>query len=222
MRNLVSLFLVLLGIADSSSLAAETGTQEATGTLQGHALFDGGPLPKGINVADTVIYLTGDGLASRPVPAQQKFTPILDQRDIAFVPHVLPVMAGTKVEIRNSDAILHNVHTTCQKNPPFNRAQLGNKTFETVFQAPEIIRVVCDIHSQMSAYIVVIPTPYFTKAAKGGSFTLKDIPPGKYQLVAWHEKYGAMSREIEIDAGKVIQADMNLTRTSKIAKETSL
>lgn len=220
MRNL--LLPIVLGSVLSVARAAEPTRTEVNGDLHGHVLFDGGTAPKGVTVADTVIYLTGNGLASRPVPAQQKFTPILDQRDIAFVPHVLPVMAGTKVEIRNSDAILHNVHTSCQKNPPFNRAQLGNKTFETVFQAPEIIRVVCDIHSQMSAYIVVIPTPYFTKAAKDGRFTLTDIPPGKYQLVAWHEKYGPVSREIEIDAGKVIQADMNLTRTSKIAKETSL
>lgn len=209
---------LLLGSAMSGTWLTNPRAQEATGTLRGHIRFGGATPQKGINAADTVVYLAGDSVAAKAGGASQMATPVLDQRDITFVPHVLPVLAGAKVQIRNSDAILHNVHTTCRMNQAFNRAQLGNKAFEVVFEKPEIIRVVCDIHSQMSAYIVVVPNPHFTKAQKDGSFTLSGVPPGKYQLIAWHEKYGSTTHAVEISAGKTTEADVNLTKTSNTAK----
>ncbi len=203
---------ILLGAVLCTAVAA---AEPAAGTLRGHVNFGGGSAPQGVVVTDTVVYLTGEGLAHC---AQASIPAVLNQRDIAFVPHVLPVVAGTKVELRNSDTILHTVHTASQKNPVFDRPELGNQTAEVTFDHPEVIPITCDVHSQMSAYIVVVPTPCFTKTASNGSFTLTDIPPGKYRLVAWHEKYSAAETEVEIAAGQAAAVDVNLTSSSTATK----
>lgn len=212
------LLALLLGAAVTLTRPALCLAQESTGTVQGRIDFSGSSSPKGFILADTVVYLANETGLTKPGSASQTEAPVLDQRDITFVPHVLPVLAGAKVQIRNSDAILHNVHTTCRMNQAFNRAQLGNKAIEVVFEKPEIVRVVCDIHSQMSAYIVVVPNSHFTKAQKDGSFKVSGVPPGKYQLIAWHEKYGATKSDIEISADKTTEANLTLTKTSDTAK----
>jgi len=219
MQNITRPILLplLLSLALTPALLTKPQAQVATGTLHGSIHFGGATLKKGINVTDTVVYLEGEVSVPISGDARPMAAPILDQRDITFVPHVLPVLAGTKMLVRNSDAILHNVHTTSRANRAFNRAQLGNKVIEVVFEKPEIIRVVCDIHSQMSAFIVVVPNRHFTKARKDGSFTLSSVPPGKYQLTAWHEKYGSTTTEVEISAGTTTEAKVNLIKTSNTA-----
>lgn len=209
---------LLIGLVLCARLAAQPAPPAPAGSLQGRISFAGGTIPQGTNLADTVVYLIGDGLTAHREPARPGARAVLDQRDITYVPHVLPVLAGTKVEIRNSDAILHTVHTNSQKNPAFDRPELGNQSVEVTFAAPEIIPVSCDVHSQMSAYIVVVPTPYFTKAAKDGSFKLTDLPPGKYRLVAWHEKYNAIELTVEINAGNNAPVEVKMPTTSTLAK----
>ncbi len=220
-KPILFIFLATIGALLAPGPAAEPQDKDVGGTLQGRVLFQGEKdPPKGIIVSDAVVYLVGSGPAPTAVPAKDgPPVAILDQRDIAFVPHVLPVAQGSKVEIRNSDAILHNVHTRSAKNPPFNRAQLAKRTFHVVFESPEVIPVGCDVHSQMSAYILVLPTPLFTKAGKDGTYTIAGIPPGKYQLIGWHEKYGPVTTEVEAAAGKTAQADVSFSTASAAAKE---
>ena len=176
---------------------------DGTGASVGHVLFEGQARRAGVVISDAVVYLVGEGLAEAPVPAE---TPVLDQLDISFTPHVITVVAGTEMEITNSDGITHNVKTKSRENRRFNRAQISNMKMTVSFDEPEVITVVCNIHSQMSAYIVVVPNAFFARVAEDGTYSLKGVPEGEYQLVAWHEASGQQITDIVGEAGGWVQA----------------
>lgn len=198
---------------------AEPQNNDMTGTLQGRIVLASSAT--GVGATDAIVYLQGDGLAAKaPAAKDGAALPVLDQRDITFAPHVLPVTAGNKVEIRNSDNIMHNIHTRSEKNPSFNRAQMRHRSFEVVFQSPEIVRVNCDVHSQMSGFIAVVPNSFFAKAEKNGTYTIAGVPPGQYELVGWHEKYGTVTTKVQVAAGKTTHADVSFSNASASARNT--
>ncbi len=205
--------VMMVGLLGAVPSFAVHGGGSDTGTVEGRIVFqvtDAGAIP-----SDAVIYLVGDGLKQNESSARYNGGPaLLDQRDLEFTPHVLPITLGTEVKIRNSDAIMHNVHTVSRANRPFNRAQLANMALSVAFDAPEVITVTCDIHSQMSAYILVLPNPYFAQATKDGNFTIEGVPTGKYELVAWHEKYGTVTSDVEVVAGQATRAVVKFASTS--------
>lgn len=218
--------VLALGLAAVAGPEQEPAAIE-TGSLHGMVEFDGGKAPRRVVTANTVIYLEpvedektadGEGIADNADEEgsdsqRSKAMALLDQVDITFDPHVLVVVAGEPVQVRNSDVIVHNVHTKSANNPAFNRAQLPGIAIDVVFKRPEIIHVGCDIHSQMSAFIVVVPTPHFAKAGKKGTFEIQNIVPGKYNVVAWHEKYGKIDVEqIEIQPGQRVELNVNFPR----------
>src|SRR5215470_2749853 len=132
----------------------------------------------------------------------KRFTPpsttiVLDQVNLKFVPHVLPVLVGTTVAFPNSDEIRHNVFSP---GPP--RFDLGTYAQHTtkyhVFDRPGVWTMLCNVHAEMSAYVVVTETPFFTKTDKDGKFILKDVPPGKYVVKVWHEKAKPTAVPIEV------------------------
>ncbi len=130
---------------------------------------------------------------------------ILDQVNLTFVPHVVPVLVGTKVAFPNSDEIRHNVFS-----PAPTKFDLGTYPRKTtrfhLFDKPGVVTLLCNVHAEMSAYVVVVETPYFSTSARDGSFTIKDVPPGRYILKFWHEKMpkGALM-EIEVTENAVLQ-----------------
>lgn len=113
----------------------------------------------------------------------------LDQLNLTFVPHVLPVLVGTTVEFPNSDEVRHNVFSP----GPAQKFNLGTYERKTVkyqkFDKPGVVTLLCNVHAEMSAYVVVTETPYFAVTDKAGRFTIKGVPPGTYLLKAWHEKH---------------------------------
>ncbi len=109
------------------------------------------------------------------------------QIDKEFVPHVLPVTAGAKVDFPNMDNIYHNVFSLSKKNQFLLGRYASGKSESHTFNTPGIVEVFCDIHSNMYAYILVRPNKYFAKTDINGNFVIKDVPPGNYTLVAWHE-----------------------------------
>src|SRR5437867_4741655 len=133
----------------------------------------------------------------------KRFTPpsspvVLDQVNLTFMPHVLPVLTGTTVAFPNSDEIRHNVFSP---GPP--RFDLGTYPQHTtkyhLFDKPGVWTMLCNVHAEMSAYVVVAETPYFTKTDKDGKFVLKDVPPGKYTVRVWHEKAKPATLPIDVD-----------------------
>ena len=195
----------LMGAVPSTDRTALVETGQVTGRI----VFPDGASGAGVAPTDAVIYLVGDDLASvAPPSGTAGMKSQLDQQNITFIPHVLPVAVGTAVAISNNDAILHNVHTRSRENRPFNRAQLASMKFSVTFTEPEVVTVSCDVHSQMSAFIVVVPNAFFTQADQNGAYEIADVPVGTYQLIGWHEKFGTVTTDITITAGQATQAEL--------------
>jgi plastocyanin len=129
----------------------------------------------------------------------------LDQKSCTYVPHILAVQTGQKVTVKNSDPVMHNVHTTPTTGAPeFNQAQMpGGADLNLTFDKPEnFLRLKCDVHPWMFAYCTVVDHPYFAVTDKDGKFTIKNVPPGKYTVEAMHRKAGSATAEVEVkDSG---------------------
>lgn len=130
-------------------------------------------------------------------------SPVLDQRGCKFAPHVVVVPAGKPLKVLNNDGILHNVHTFPQKNAALNIAQPGfKKTMDATFAQPEIVKVGCDVHAWMSAYVVAADTPFVAVTDATGAFTIPDVPPGSYTVSIWHETLGEQTAKVTVAEGQ--------------------
>jgi plastocyanin len=138
------------------------------------------------------------------LPAKQHPTPsepvTIDQRGCTYVPHVLGVMVGQKLEILNSDGLLHNVHALPKINKGFNRAMPANvSSADYTFDKPEFMfKIKCDVHPWMGAYVAVMEHPYFTVTGDDGKFKIANLPAGTYEIEAWHERLGTQTFSVTI------------------------
>src|SRR5262245_16430603 len=125
-------------------------------------------------------------------------TAAVDQKECTFLPRVVVVPAGGKIDFLNSDRLLHNLHATPSANPPFNRTQPKGRTITIAFSHPEIIRVTCDLHSWMRGWVVVADHPFYALTNAAGEFELRGVPAGRYTLKIWQERLGTVSRDIVV------------------------
>ena len=136
---------------------------------------------RGGAVHDAVVYAIPEG---RPVPTPRRGA-VMEQRNRTFIPHVLPIQTGTAVRFPNLDDVQHHVYSFS----PAKTFQLplykGNPPNAVVFEKPGVVTLGCNIHDQMSAYIVVVDTPYFEKTASNGRAALRDLEPGRYSVHVW-------------------------------------
>ena len=137
---------------------------------------------RGAAIRDAVVYLVPEG---RPFPPVKK-SAVMDQRNRMFVPHVLAVQTGTAVEFPNSDDIRHHVYSFSPAKPFQLPLYKGTPESPLVFDRAGVVALGCNIHDQMSAFIVVVDTPHFEKTAADGRATLRDLDPGRYSLHAWY------------------------------------
>jgi plastocyanin len=128
----------------------------------------------------------------------------LDQRNEAFVPHVLAIVAGTTVDFPNNDKTYHNVFSLSPTKPfDLGRYAVG-RSKSVRFDRPGIVRVFCDIHSHMSAFILVFAHRHFAVTDDDGRYRLDNVPPGTYTVIAWNESAPTESRRVVVaDAGDV-------------------
>ena len=148
---------------------------------------------------NVLIYIKG-GLAAKTYSAPAKSL-VFDQEGCQYKPHVLGIMVGQELEIKNSDNTLHNVHSLSKLNPQFNRAQpMKNMVMKEKFLKAETFKVKCEVHPWMGAYIGVFDNPYFAVTGDDGSFTLSNVPAGEYTVEAWQEKYGTQTAKLKVDA----------------------
>ena len=139
--------------------------------------------------------------------------PVLDQRGCEFRPHMLVVPVGTTLEIRNSDGILHNVHSFSKKNTPFNKAQPKfRKKITHTFTKAEIVSIKCDVHSWMSGWLVVSDHPYYDVTSEGGAFELPNVPPGKYTVEIWHERLGKQTKNVSVEPGSHVKLNFQVSQ----------
>ncbi len=161
--------------------------------------------------ANAVIFV--DKIPGRTFTAPAKHAEI-DQKDLVFHPHVLPVLAGTTVDFLNSDDVLHNVFSPDKCAESFNLGTWpkGQKRSYT-FKQPDCQAVIlCNVHPEMSAYVVVLETPYFGVSAKDGTYAIKNVPAGKYTLKIWHEKLKGEPVKVEVPEKGVLTVDFSIKR----------
>lgn len=125
---------------------------------------------------------------------------VMDQRDLRFVPHVLVIQVGTTVEFPNSDPLSHNVFSISDAKR-FNLGLYQRGTLRRVkFDKPGVVELLCNVHLEMSAYIVVLKNPYFALTGPDGGFRIPEVPAGRHRLRCWHERLPTQEREIEVPA----------------------
>lgn len=138
---------------------------------------------------NVVVYLEGPA-AESGTAAEALF----DQRNKVFIPHVLPIAQGTKVNIKNGDPFLHNVHIYSGSKTVLNLAMpFPEQVVQHTFEEPGTYKVLCDAHPEMSAFIVVLPHRFFTRPNEDGSFEIADVPQGTYTLVVEDPERGTRS-----------------------------
>ena len=132
----------------------------------------------------------GRHLTVRPVRGK-----VIVQKGKRFIPHVLAVPVGTTVVFRNSDEIFHNVFSlSSSKN--FDTGFLAlDKSANILFDKPGVVELLCNIHTTMLGYVVAVDTPHYALAGPGGSFTIKNVPLGEYEVEVWHESAASPSKE---------------------------
>jgi len=126
---------------------------------------------------------------------------VLDQRGCKYIPHVTAVQVNQPIQIKNSDATLHNVHAMPEVNSQFNEGQpVQNMVSTKKFDKAEIkpFRIKCDVHGWMKSYMAVLPHPYHSVSQANGTFSIANLPPGNYTLVAWHEKFGQQEQQVTV------------------------
>ena len=132
----------------------------------------------------------------------------LDQNGCRYHPHVLGLMVGQTLEIKNSDGILHNIKAMGKKNRPFNVSQPNVTTTPRTFTTEEVmIPLECNVHGWMNAYLGVLPHPFFSVTGADGSFKISGLPPGTYTIEAWHEKYGVQTATVTVAGSETKTSD---------------
>jgi plastocyanin len=189
-----------VGLVLGVLVAASNMPSAAGGTISGTVKIAGLA-----SNADAVVFVQqAQGTFPPGTPAQ------MDQRQMKFIPHVLPLVAGTTVKFLNSDPTQHNVFS-----PDGEKYNLGTwpqgETKDHVFakcaKAPCVYVQLCRIHPEMEAYIVVLQNPFFAVTAADGRYTIENVPPGSYSLGVWHAKGKAQPKPVTVDASKPATVD---------------
>ena len=231
MKGLIPLFA---GVLAAATFAAAPAVQTGTGTIKGHVKITGklpgnsvirmgvdpkcGQLNQGKQVVNEIYKATADGsLANVFVRLEGQFpkTPIpstpviLDQKNCIYTPRVTGMMLGQTLEIRNSDNLLHNVHSVSNEENNFNLAQTKAGVVDKYKpkKAEVMMRLGCEVHRWMAAYVGVVTNPYFATSDASGNFTISGVPPGTYTIDAWHEKFGPTKKTVTVKAGGTAAVD---------------
>lgn len=125
---------------------------------------------------------------------------VLDQRGCTYAPRVLGLGVNQPLVLTNDDPTFHNIHALPKVNHEFNHGlAVKGQTQQEVFTKPEVmVRVKCDVHGWMAAWVGVVAHPFFAVSAADGSFELKGLPPGTYTIEAWHERFGTRTAQVTV------------------------
>ena len=136
--------------------------------------------------------------------------PALNQKNCDFAPHVLLMQPGT-LKVLSSDAASHNIHVFSSANREVNQVMPPQGSpVEVTLARPDQVKILCEIHKWMSAYIFVVKNPYYVLSGIGGAFALSDVPAGKYHVKVWQESLGTQTQEVTVETGKMVTINFNL------------
>lgn len=151
---------------------------------------------------------------------------VMDQRNLSFIPHILPILAGAEIHFPNNDKVNHNVFSL-SRTRKFNLGSYKPGESKTVlFDKPGVVQLRCDVHAEMGAYIIVMKNPYFAVTDQQGRFEIpgskyvelhgikgvKDLPSGKYLIKTWHEKLKSKKQKVMVPEDGEVSVQLNLTR----------
>lgn len=158
--------------------------------------------------ANAVVYL--GGIPGRTFAAPKEHARV-DQLNLVFTPHVLPVLVGTTVDFLNSDAVLHNVFTPEACAEKFNLGTWPKgETRSFTFKGECVATLLCKVHPEMEGFVVTVPTPYFAVTKADGSYAIADVPDGSYTVKVWHPKLKATQKAVSVSGAT--QADFEIAR----------
>jgi len=199
MNNRICKFVIAVAIiAMSQSVHA--------GTIKGKVKAHGAA-----NSGNAVVYI--DKIPGKTFPAPKAHAK-MDQRKMQFIPHVLPVLAGTTVDFLNSDDVLHNVYSPDKCDGKFNLGSWpkGNTKSMTFSNPGCFATLLCNVHPEMQGTVVVLETPYAAVTSSDGSYTIKGVPAGTYTLKIWHEKLKGASQQVTVTESGDVEADFDIKR----------
>ena len=214
----------------ASAVMLASGTHPATaqggGTVEVEVKYNGAPVVEKIKVnkdtekcgteatVEKVVVGGNKGLAHAvaSVPGAKggkAVKGVIDQKGCKFTPRVV-AMAPGEIDIKNSDDILHNIHTYSTANPAINKAQPKfKKTMTEKFDKPEMIKVTCDVHSWMLGWVAVTPGPAAV-TDNNGVAKIENVPAGKQKVEVWHETLGKQEKEVDVKAGQTTKVSFEM------------
>ncbi|HUK34330.1 MAG TPA: carboxypeptidase regulatory-like domain-containing protein [Vicinamibacterales bacterium] len=226
--------LVALGPAARTDIRAASG-----GTIKGRITFTGpepgnrvirmgmDPMCAAANQGKrpvNEIYLVGDGntlgnvfvkvdgsFPATPVPS----TPVeIDQRACIYTPRVVGARVGQTLRVRNSDNWLHNVHTDSAKRNGINQSTpKAGLDVNLVLKDEEMLRIGCDVHRWMTAWVGIVSHPYFAVSeGQNGTFTIANVPAGHRTITAWHEAFGTLTKTVDVNEGQTVTVNFVYTQ----------
>ena len=170
-------------------------------------------------MANVLVNLDG----SFPATAVSTMPVVLDQKDCQYVPRVIAARIGQTLEVRNDDPTEHNVHASSMAGNDFNTTQpVKSMPFQFKLKGGELLRVRCDNHTWMTAYVGIFEHPYFSVSGSDGTFTIANVPAGKQTVKAWHEVMGTQMQMVDVQAGKTTTVDFTFMPGQKSAAETPM
>lgn len=158
-----------------------------------------------------VVYI--DAIPGKTFPAPDKHI-IEDQKSLLFQPHVIVVLAGSTVDFLNSDTVQHNIFWPSISGNKKMSHNMGTwpkgevRSFK--FDTPGVVPLLCNVHPEMSGFIIVVPTPYYAQAETSGAFKIESVPDGSYTVTAWREGMKPQSKPVTISG--TATADFTLTK----------
>ena len=190
----------------TAGTASKEDAQKIGGTIKGSVQAKPSKYRK--NVA---VYI--DTIPGKEFPPPEEHA-VMDQVNLVFVPHVLPVLAGTTVDFVNSDSVLHNVFTPDKCADKFNLGSYPKEVVKSrLFDKPGCRAVMlCNVHPEMEAWVLTVETPYYAVTDEEGNFTIEDVPPGTYTLKTWHKRKKPIEQEVTVKAGETTEVTFKLKR----------
>jgi plastocyanin len=191
----------------ASYLAAQ---DKATGSIKGQVTATG------VHDVESIVVYVDQAPGDFPAPQDAAG---MDQEKMSFVPHVLPILKGTKVKFNNSDPVLHNVFWNKSDDGAYAAKNLGTfgkgQNAEFTFDKVGSVVLLCNVHPEMEGHIVVLQNPFFAQVGKDGSYEIKGVPTGQYSIKAWYpnpKKLKSKTETATVTANQATKLDFSLGR----------
>jgi plastocyanin len=188
----------------SAAVLLSAALPAAAGTLQGRVVVLEKDGKRAQDSDAAVVWVEGPKLRAQPASA------IVNMKGKAFLPRVTVVTVGGKVEFPNQDSIFHNVFSVSGENRFDLELYKKPKSAYKVFEHPGVVRIYCNIHPQMSGFVLVRDNPFWARVGPDGSFTIPDVPAGTWVVKAWHERSGESAQSVGVPPLGAVAAEFTL------------